>query len=340
MASRAEVAAKAGVSETTVSYALNGKGSIRPETRERVLKAVSELGYRPNAMAQGLAGGRSKMLALFFPVKDRGINSADFAYVLGATDAARSLGYHIFLWSAEGQQDIDSLVELGLQGFIDGVLLMEVNINDARLKVLNKHNIPTSLIGRSDPQGNDELFSDRDFDGAIKLAVSHLAALGHKRIGFINGPQRLFKAKFGAVIRASHAFKTYAEEFKVSGEEFLVEHSVKSGQQLAKNLISSKNRPSALISFNIEATQGFFLESLLSQFDIPKDISFIDIAISKFYAEELTPAVTTISPPSEEMGAFATRQLIAKLEGKSTVATEQLFLGELIDRGSVAKREK
>jgi hypothetical protein len=337
MATRAEVAAKAGVSETTVSYVLNDKGSIRAETREKVLAAVAALGYQPNAMARGLAGGRSRMLALFFPVKERGINSADFAYVLGATDAARALGYHIFFWSAEGEEDIHSLIDLSRQGFIDGVLLMEVNINDSRLKLLKENNVPTSLIGRSDLQGGDELFADRDFEGAIALAIDNLVNLGHKNIGFINGPESLLKAEYGAVLRASQAFDHFASKQAITHREYFVEHSVKTGREFAKKFIKDKKRPTALISFNIEATQGLFLESLINNFSIPEQVSVIDIAISKYLAEELTPMVSTISPPSEAMGASAARQLIANLASRKDETSERLFLGELIDRESVAK---
>ena len=101
MATRAEVAKLAGVSASTVSYALNGDRSIKEETRKRVLKAVAQLNYRPNFAAGALAGGKSKTLALLSPSGEFGIALIALEYINGASAAARDRGYHLVIWPSQ-----------------------------------------------------------------------------------------------------------------------------------------------------------------------------------------------------------------------------------------------
>jgi transcriptional regulator with XRE-family HTH domain len=146
MPTRKDVAERAGVSEATVSYALSGKRTISQATRERVFEAMRELDYRPNLMAQALAGGSSSIIALLFPSQERGISNADLEYVLGAASAARELGYHLLLWPTE-DRDVSDVASLYQAGLIGGVLLMEVRMKDERLRTLGKAGVPVGLIG-------------------------------------------------------------------------------------------------------------------------------------------------------------------------------------------------
>ena len=101
MATRADVAKLAGVSASTVSYALSGERTISDETRKKVLKAVAQLDYRPNFAAGALAGGKSKTIALVSPSGEFGIALIALEYINGAGEAARARGYHLVIWPSQ-----------------------------------------------------------------------------------------------------------------------------------------------------------------------------------------------------------------------------------------------
>jgi DNA-binding LacI/PurR family transcriptional regulator len=94
LATMADVARVAGVSRSTVSYVLSGTRPISDETRQQVLRAMKDLDYTPNALAQGLAGKRTGIIALIFPIGEVGFSLTDFEYIQAASEQARSDGYH------------------------------------------------------------------------------------------------------------------------------------------------------------------------------------------------------------------------------------------------------
>src|ERR1700742_1020723 len=165
----ADVARLAGVSSSTVSYALTGARPISAATRERIQHAMEDLGYTPNAFARGLKSKRSRIIALLFPRDGRDLGLSTFEYILGASDHAQELGYHLLLWTTEAEA-LDELGQLARQGLVDGALLMEVRLRDQRLEVLSESGLPFAMIGRTaDPVGVD--FADTNFDQCARVAV-------------------------------------------------------------------------------------------------------------------------------------------------------------------------
>src|SRR5664279_1080795 len=121
MATMLEVAKRAGVALSTVSYALNGTRTISEDTRRRIFQAMDELGYQPHALARGLAGKRTRIIALLIPSSARGLGATALEIVTGAAEAARARGYHLVVWSTE----LNGIAELQLlinQGLVDGVV--------------------------------------------------------------------------------------------------------------------------------------------------------------------------------------------------------------------------
>jgi DNA-binding LacI/PurR family transcriptional regulator len=180
----ADVARLAGVSVSTVSYALTGTRSISQPTRERIERALLELGYTPNLFARGLKSKRSRIIALLFPTHVSGLRLSSLEYILGASDYAQENGYHLLLWTTEAGALTD-LAQLAGQGLVDGALIMEVRLQDPRIKVLQDAGVTFVMIGRTaDPSGID--FTDTDFRQCADLAITHLMEHGHRRLGFIN----------------------------------------------------------------------------------------------------------------------------------------------------------
>lgn len=207
MAKIDEVARAAGVSISTVSYALSGKRPVSRETRERIESAVRELGYRPNAGARMLAGSRTQILALTEPLRAETHAPTHMAFVLAATIAARRQDYDILLLTDEEAQA--GMNRVAASGLVDGILVLDVAHDDARVALARSISTPSVFIGV--PDDNEGLICvDLDFEEVGRRAVDRLADAGHERIGLVgqselayrtsNFPRRLRRA---AVERAA-----------------------------------------------------------------------------------------------------------------------------------------
>lgn len=339
MPTRKDVARLAGVSEATVSYTLSGKRTISRATQERVRQAMAELGYQPHALATALAGGSSPIIAVLFPVTERGISNADMEYVLGAAAAARSVGHHVLLWPTTSH-DIDDVVAYHQSGLIGGVVLMEVLLDDTRVSTLADAGVPVALIGRTRHDSDDIPFVDRDFAAAADVAVAHLAALGHSRIWFISGPKRLIDRGFGAPVRAEEGFRRACRAHGVVGVVRHAEAVPSEGARLARSIQNAAKPPSAVVSLNVEATLGLFQAAPHAGLKIPTDISIVSIGTPEPWAESAQPQLTAISAPAAEMGATAVHQLINHIAGKAETDPQHLFTGDFVVRNSTSAPAK
>ncbi|RPJ25703.1 MAG: LacI family DNA-binding transcriptional regulator [Chloroflexi bacterium] len=199
-----DVAKRAKVSLSTVSYALNGKRPISEKTRQRIVKAMTELGYRPHPLARGLASKHTRILAILFPTVERGLGITELDFVASAAHAASTNGYHLVVWSAE-TNDPHELQQLTQQGLVDGVILMEVHVNDMRVNLLRELKFPFTMIGRCDDDRDG--YVDIDFKQTVDEALSYLAGLGHTDIAFLNQSRMSYEAGYGPVVRTKAAFE-------------------------------------------------------------------------------------------------------------------------------------
>ncbi|WP_026065621.1 LacI family DNA-binding transcriptional regulator [Actinoalloteichus spitiensis] len=189
MATIADVARAAGVSRSTVSYALSGKRAVSPDTLSRVRRAVRDLGYTPHAGAQALALARTGVIGLMLPVDHADAAPAVTRYVAPISAAARRLGYDLLLVT-----DIDgpsALRRVTESGRVDGLVLLDVTQDDPRLPALRAAERPAVLIGLPrDVEGLDVV--DLDFRVAAEMVVDHLAALGHRRVTLVTPAREVF----------------------------------------------------------------------------------------------------------------------------------------------------
>lgn len=330
MVTRADVARRAGVSASTVSYALSGERPISEPTRQRIVAAMVELGYSPNLLAAGLAGGRSRLLALLFPSRVRGMSNADLEYVLGAANAARELGYHVLLWPTDGQ-DLAEVHRIGSIGLVDGVLLMEVLLDDPRVPLLQQAGVPFALIGRT--RDNDGLrYADQDFVETSRIAIGHLAGLGHEVVAFVNGPDRLLASGYGATVRADEAMRAAAAAASVRLVAAPCEHDVAAGRAALGNLLATG--ATGVVTMNDEATIGLMHQARDRGLRVPADLSVISVSASAERAQITAPALTTVSPLAERIGRAAARALVGDLLDGGAGSEQQLWTGTLVERGS------
>ncbi|HLO32589.1 MAG TPA: LacI family DNA-binding transcriptional regulator [Anaerolineales bacterium] len=308
-----DVANRAKVSLSTVSYALNGTRPISEETRQRIAKAMEELGYRPHPLARGLASKHTRILAILFPAVERGLGITELDFVASAAHAASTNGYHLVVWSAE-TNDPSELRELTQQGLVDGVILMEVHVNDQRVNLLREIGFPFSMIGRCDDDRDG--YVDIAFKQTINEALSHLTGLGHRNIAFLNQSQASYEAGYGPVVRTKVAFEEYIRASGVNGVMRFCLPSPQAGYQAFNALLKEHPELTAIISMNDRALPGVMRAISEREWKIPDDFSLVALVSSVRMAEMMVPTLTTMEPPSAELGRIATELLINHLEGK------------------------
>jgi DNA-binding LacI/PurR family transcriptional regulator len=307
-----DVAKRANVSISTVSYALNGTRPISEETRQRIAEAMKELGYRPNLLARGLASKRTRILAILFPKTERGLGITELDFVDSAAKAASKNGYHLVIWSTE-TNDLEELRQLTQQGLVDGIILMEVHVNDQRVNLLRDLGFPFSMIGRCDDDRDG--YVDIAFKQTIAEAMDHLVKLGHRNIAYINQSQAAYEAGYGPVVRTKVAFEEYIHAFGVNGVMRFCHPSPEYGYETFNALLQEFPNLTAVLSMNDRAIPGIMRAIIKRGWKIPDDFSFVTLVSSVRVAEMILPRLTTLEPPSTELGRLATELLIEHLEG-------------------------
>ena len=332
MSTMTDVARLAGVSVSTVSYALNGTRPISEQTRQQIFAAMAELGYRPNLVARALASKRSRIIALLFPIPERGLGSTELAFVSSAADAARENGYNLVLWSLTSH-DPSELRDLIQEGLADGVVVMEVHLNDDRVDMLLESGFPFTMIGRTaDPEGI--AYADIDFARTTATAVEHLAALGHRHIAFLNHSQAEFVSGYGPAVRADAAFHEVIAEMGLHGVTRLCRASPAAGFEAFSELLAAHPELTALVAMNDQAMAGVLQVIADRGWRVPADFSLLTMVSSARVAELMLPPMTFAAAPTAELGRHGVEMLIRQLEGASPDMSHELVPCPLIVQGS------
>ncbi|MEZ2390398.1 LacI family DNA-binding transcriptional regulator [bacterium RCC_150] len=331
----ADVARIAGVSRSTVSYVLSGARPISAPTRERILRAMAELGYTPNLLARGLAGKRTGIISLIFPVGEHGMNITEFEYVQGAVEQARADGYHLLLWPIDAD-DLDEMRRVVAQGLVEGILLMEVRSVDARIPVLLESGIPFAMIGRpTDAEGLS--YVDADFDAMGALAVEHLADLGHKEIGLVTHSRESLEFGYGPMVRSWNAIQAAAAKYNVTARLFPTTSTLTGGYGVFEELLATAPQTTGLVTINEAATAGLLVAAAGHGWSVPEGLSVVAINTSDGVAWRSMPPLTTASAEPRTMGRMAAEFLARRLRGEDPASFQALDEPVLTIRGSTAK---
>ncbi len=335
MATRDDVARLAGVSASTVSYAISGRRAISEDTRERVFAAMRELDYTPNPLARGLAGATKGFLALHYPLREQGISPMEVRYFTTAADAARERGFQLLLWTGS-TTEILPLRELISQKLVDGVVLMEVESQDPRIELLIERDIRFVLLGRNaDPSGL--AYVDTDFEAAARMALEHLVDRGHRTLLFVGGaPFERDGHGHGPTIRTVTELERLSPDYGVSLRLWTGPRSYPSGRQAFSHFRENAADTTAVIIFNDPATVAFANAAELHGVRIPEDLSVLSIGMGED-AAELDPPISSVTPPVAQLTDAAVRILAASVESHPEEHPQLLLNAELVDRGSVRR---
>lgn len=189
-----DVAVRAGVSPSTVSYALSGARQVSEETRRQVRAAVDALGYHPRASARSLRSTRTDVLALALPRTPGGYRAVDGRFAIEISDAARGHGYDVLLMT--DQDGVSGLRRIAGSGLADGAVLMAVEREDARTEAMREVGFPTALLG-TPADGAGLPWADFDWAGAAARAVHEAVAAGHREIDYLATTEEEIRAHRG-----------------------------------------------------------------------------------------------------------------------------------------------
>jgi LacI family transcriptional regulator, repressor for deo operon, udp, cdd, tsx, nupC, and nupG len=329
----AEVAKKAGVSEATVSRVLNGKPGVSAATRQSVLTALDLLGYeRPVRLRQRSAG----LVGLVTPELENPIFPA-FAQVIG--QALTRQGYTpVLCTQTPGGSTEDELVEMLVDRGVAGIIFLsglhaDTTADMERYDRLTGQGVPFVLINGFTERVAAPFVSPDD-RAAVRLAITHLAALGHERIGLAVGPKR-----FVPVVRKIEGFVQAMRdvlEMPNTEAEKLIRHSLytlEGGQAAAAALLA--DGCTAVVCASDMMALGVVRAARERGLRVPHDVSVVGFDDSQLIAFT-DPPLTTVRQPVQAMAGAAVGALLEEIGGSPVQRTEYVFQPELVVRGSTA----
>jgi DNA-binding LacI/PurR family transcriptional regulator len=326
-----EVAEAAGVSIATVSFVVNNTKPVMPETRQRIERAMAELGFRPNVVARALASRRTQILALVMPLSRIWLGAATREFIIGAARAAKEANHHLVIWPVGN--DGNELVALVGQKLVDGVLLMSVQLDDARVEALRTLDTPFTLIGRTrDLTGL--AYVDVDIAASMRMAMDHLAELGHRQIAFVNGSRdEEGVAGFGPYVRSEEAYRELAGSRGIDPVVLYCRSDAASGRAAARELLASAPDTTAVIIQDEAGAAGLAAELKRLDRHVPDHISVLSLLGSADFADMCDPPLTTVTTPGMDLGRLGVEALLRRLDNRPPL-TAVLRTGVLAPGGS------
>jgi LacI family transcriptional regulator len=303
------VARRANVSIATVSRTINGIPSVSPKLAKRVWDAIQEIGYFPNTQARALVSGRSGILGLI--VSD--ISNPFFPELIqGFEDIAVENGYEILVSSTNYDASrMELCIRRMLQRNAEGVAVMTFGVEQPILNSLYERNVPLVFVDVGpDRPGISTL--NVDYHHGIRQGVQHLAALGHRQIAFVSGPEDLCSAQ-----ARTSAFKRSLAECGIDlHEEWLVtgDHTLEGGSRAMEQILACDRRPTAVVCSNDMTALGVMHRIYAVGLRVPQDFSVIgfdDILMARV----MIPPLTSIQMSRLELARAAVTALHASVEG-------------------------
>ncbi len=329
----ADVAARAGVSHMTVSRVINNSQAVSAATRQRVLQAIAELGYRPSGIARSLATQRTRTLGVVVP----DVSNPFFAdVVLGVEHVAYSENYSVFLCNSEEDPERELALLASLEAKqVDGLILCSSRLDDARLmRALQRHEA-TVLVNRRPPASTAGAVMV-DYERGARHLVELVLAAGRRRLAFLAGPV----ASQSRLWRESGYHKALAAA-GIDPHEAWVQPcapSVAGGQTAAQALLAAHPDIDALLCYNDLVAVGALQAAASLGRHVPDDIAltgFDDIALAAL----VSPPLTTCRVPRYELGAQAMRLLLARIHHPQQPPTTITIPPEIVVRASTPATE-
>ncbi|MGD6943126.1 catabolite control protein A [Cytobacillus gottheilii] len=326
-----DVAREANVSMATVSRVVNGNPNVKPTTRKKVLEVIDRLGYRPNAVARGLASKKTTTVGVIIP----DISSTFFAELArGIEDIATMYKYNIILSNSDQNEDKElHLLNTMLGKQVDGIVFMGGNITAEHVNEFKKSPVPIVLAGSIEESGSIPSVNI-DYEQAAFDATTALIEKGHKDTALVVGPLREpinAEKKLEGYKRAlAEAGISYREELVVEGDD-----TYDSGIEAFEKLIEADPKPTAIYAGSDEMALGVVHGAQDKGFSVPNDFEVISSDNTRLTLM-VRPQLTSVVQPLYDIGAVAMR-LLTKLMNKESVSDQIVVLPHRIEQRDSTK---
>lgn len=332
-----DVAALAGVSPSTVSRTCKNNPSISEETKERVRKAMAELGYEPNFQASNLASQNSRTIGIILPASAKEVyeNSFYLEAIQGISHYCNGRQYMTTIVTGQDEAEIlDAVRSMSRSGKVDGFIILYSKKDDPVIDYLFNEGFLYILIGKATQYTNQTIYIDNDNLLAGREAAEYLYQLGHRRIAYLGSDSSLM---FSADRKAGYQLALASHQLPVRPEYCVeVKNVSENNEEAIRGLLMQKDRPTAiLVSDDILAVslERVCLENHLA---IPEDLSIISFNNSLF-ARLTSPQLTSIDIGAGQLGSEAASQIINHIENPNLLATKIIVPHHLIERDSCCK---
>ncbi len=331
MATIIDVAKIAGVSTATVSRVINFPGQVKPETRERVERAMKVCRYQYNALARGFVTKKTNTIGLIMPT----ISNPVFAEsTRGIQDIAAKNGFHVILGNSyyDGEKEA-KLIEILRERQVEGLIITSTNMKGEALRQLLADGFPFVLLYSTIRKGPMSAVGVDNYLGGY-MATEHLVKLGHERIAMLAG-------SFGISDRSFHRWHGYKKclwDHKISYAPERLRQTgfgLENAKDCIQKLLALPHPPTAVFCSNDMVALGAMEGAREMGLRIPQDLSvvgFDDMPLSSYVA----PRLTTIHQPAYDMGRRAARILMSQTRVESDKAVQQMLPVHLVERDSTA----
>ena len=304
-----KLAQSLGISETTVSRALNGYPEVSSRTRERVLAAAQLAGYRPNPMAKSLASGRTNVVGIVHPLPNELGDPMFMQVVAGMIEALENRKMDLIIAPVSQENEMRSYQHMVHGKKVDGLIVSRTRLYDERIAYLTNYGLPFVAHGRTRVNTPHAWF-DYDNESGMRLAVEYLLSFGHKRVGLISAPLDMNFAR-----QRCDSFKITLQSAGLAADPaHLVDgaNDRRSGYLAMQKLLNAPDAPSAVIVDNHMSGVGAMRALLDAGIKIGKQMSII--VWGKMEDSLAGHNVTTVEQPNPDKAGYRMIEMLMDLQ--------------------------
>lgn len=329
-----DVAALAGVSPSTVSRTCKNHPSISDETKEKVRKAIIELGYDTNFSSGNTTSSETKTIGIILPPYQKEVfeNTFFLEAIRGVSSFCNHKNYTNTILTGSSDEELLSVIRsMSKQGKVDGFIVLYSRADDSIIDYLYNEGLLYAIVGKANQHINQTIYIDNDNRLAGQDATEHLIKKGHKKIAYIG---QNFQLLFSFERKNGYQFAMFSNNLSTPSE-YCVELPLESNTHFdyIKQLLSLPNRPTAVVvSDDIIA---FMLKYVCMELNlsIPNDLSIVSFNNS-LIARFASPQITSIDINAFQLGAEAASQMINHIENPNLMATKIIVPHQLVEHGS------
>lgn len=321
-----DIAKEMKISPSTVSRALSGSPLVSEKTRARVKEQAKKMGYQVNMVARQLRNQNSNIIALVSLQENWSWFTDELAN--GVEEEIHKAGYEMVV--LHGAHDNREIIAICENMRFAGIIVASTELGQGH--GYTNDVVPVVYVNRIVKDCYSILPNDRD---GVRQAMEYLRKNGHKKIGFINGPDRSMHSGL-----RYEAFADLMREYQFDlNQDWILscDWTVGEGYEAARRLLAQRELPTAILAFNDQMCIGIYRAIYEKGFQVGREISVVGIDNAEF-SKWMVPALTTVSFPIHEMGREAALKLIDRIQGKEC-EKETIVEGRLFVRGSVGKTE-